>query len=103
MIIFKFAGALILIGVVFYMINTEKKLEIMELLREELPVLRAKAKVSQEDIAERIGIEVSKTEIVKELARLESPLFYTMYDAALAEWVEDFYYKIEDEDEEDED
>ena len=38
------------------MINTEKKLEIMELLREELPVLRAKAKVSQEDIAERIGI-----------------------------------------------
>ena len=38
------------------MINTEKKLEIMELVREELPVLRAKAKVSQEDIAERIGI-----------------------------------------------
>lgn len=38
------------------MINTEKRLEIMELLREELPVLRAKAKVSQEDIAERIGI-----------------------------------------------
>lgn len=28
----------------------------MELLREELPVLRAKAKVSQEYIAERIGI-----------------------------------------------
>ena len=55
------------------------------------------------DIAERIGIEVSKTEIVKELARLESPLFYTMYDAALANWVEDFYYEIEDEDEEDED
>lgn len=29
---------------------------IIELLRGELPVLRAKARVSQEDIAERIGI-----------------------------------------------
>ncbi len=29
---------------------------IVELLRGELPVLRAKARVSQEDIAERIGI-----------------------------------------------
>ena len=38
------------------MINTEEKLEIMQLLRDELPVLRAKAKMSQEDIAERIGI-----------------------------------------------
>ena len=53
------------------------------------------------DIAERIGIEVSKTEIVKELARLESPLFYTLYDAAIAECIEDFYYEIEDEEDED--
>ena len=55
------------------------------------------------DIAARIGIEVTKVEIVKELARLESPLFYTLYDAALANWVEDFYYEIDNEDEEDED
>ncbi len=29
---------------------------IVELLRKELPVLRAKARISQEDIAEKIGI-----------------------------------------------
>lgn len=56
-----------------------------------------------DDIAERIGIEVTRVEIVKELARLDSPLFYTMYDAAIAESIEDFYHEIEDEDEEDED
>jgi hypothetical protein len=56
-----------------------------------------------DDIAERIGIEVTRIEIVKELARLESPLFYTLYDAAIAECVEDFYHKIDDEDDEDED
>ena len=56
-----------------------------------------------EDIAERIGIEVTKVEIVKELARFESPLFYTLYDAAIAECIEDFYHEIENEDEEDED
>ena len=55
------------------------------------------------DIAERIGIEVTKVEIVKELARLESPLFYTLYDAAVTEYIEDFYHEIEDEEEEDED
>ena len=54
-----------------------------------------------EDIAERIGIEVTKSEIIRELARFESPLFYTMYDAALAERVEDFYHEIEDEEDED--
>ena len=53
------------------------------------------------DIVERIGIEVTKIEIVKELARLESPLFYTMYDAAIAASIEDFYHKIEDEEDED--
>lgn len=63
----------------------------------------AATELTFEDIAERIGIEVTKGEIIRELARFESPLFYTMYDAALAEHVEDFYYQIEDEDEEDED
>ncbi len=32
------------------------KSEIIEILRTELPVLRAKARISQEDIAEKIGI-----------------------------------------------
>lgn len=36
--------------------NTEKHLRIMELLREELPVLRAKEKVSQEKLVEKIGV-----------------------------------------------
>ena len=40
--------------------GTEKSMDIrnkmIELLRNELPVLRAKARVSQEDIAEKIGI-----------------------------------------------
>ena len=63
----------------------------------------AAAHLDYDDIAERIGIEVTRVEIVKELARFESPLFYTMYDAAIAESIEDFYHKIEDEDEEDED
>lgn len=40
--------------------GTEKSIDIrskmIELLRNELPVLRAKARVSQEDIAEKIGI-----------------------------------------------
>lgn len=56
-----------------------------------------------DDIAERIGIEVTRVEIVKELARLDSPLFYDLYDAAIAERIEDFYHEIDDEDEEDED
>lgn len=63
----------------------------------------AASHVDYDDIIERIGIEVTKFEIVKELARLESPLFYTLYEAALAENIEDFYSVIEDEDEEDED
>ncbi len=40
--------------------NIEKSIDIksqmIELLRDELPVLRAKARISQEEIAERIGI-----------------------------------------------
>lgn len=63
----------------------------------------AASHVDYDDLIERIGIEVTKREIVKELARLESPLFYTLYDAAIAENIEDFYHEIEDEDEEDED
>lgn len=63
----------------------------------------AASHVDYDDIIEHIGIEVTKFEIVKELARLESPLFYTLYEAALAENIEDFYSVIEDEDEEDED
>ncbi len=34
----------------------DAKSEIIEILRIELPVLRAKARISQEDIAEKIGI-----------------------------------------------
>lgn len=61
----------------------------------------AASHLDYDDIAERIGIEVTRIEIIKELARLDSPLFYTMYDAAIAESVEDFYSVIEDEEDED--
>lgn len=63
----------------------------------------AASNLDYDDIIERIGIEVTKYEIIKELERFESPLFYTMYEAALAENIEDFYSVIEDEDDEDED
>lgn len=36
--------------------NTDIKEKLIEVLRSELPVLRAKARVSQEEIAEKIGI-----------------------------------------------
>ena len=70
-------------------------------LEEEEVYDHAAAHLDYDDIIERIGIEVTKFEIVKELARLESPLFYTLYEAALAENIEDFYHEIEDEEDED--
>ena len=36
--------------------NTNIRSKLIELLRMELPVLRAKARISQEDIASKIGI-----------------------------------------------
>ena len=72
-------------------------------LEEEEVYDHAAANLDDYDLIERISIEVSKIEIVKELARLESPLFWTLYDAAIAESIENFYHVIEDEEEEDED
>ena len=40
--------------------NTDIKENLIEVLRSELPVLRAKARVSQEDIAKIIGISMPK-------------------------------------------
>ena len=73
------------------------------ILDEEEVYDHAATNLEYEDIAEQIGEVVNKSEIIEELARLESPLFYTLYEVALAECIEDFYYEIEDEDEEDED
>lgn len=62
----------------------------------------AASHLTYEEIADKIGEVVSQGEIIRELARFESPLFYTLYEAALFGCVEDFYHKIYDEDEEDE-
>ena len=61
----------------------------------------AATELTFEDIGEQIDIKVTKDEIIEELARFESPLFYTLYNAALAKYIKNFYYEIDDEEDED--
>ena len=51
------------------------------------------------DVSEQVGCRYVLYEIIKELARLDSPMFWDMYEDAIDEQIKDWFY----EDDEDED
>ena len=52
------------------------------------------------DIAMRVGYNITVTDIIKELARLDSPLFDTLHEEAVEEYFHDYFYEEACDDEE---
>ena len=56
--------------------------------------------IKYEDIENVVNYEVSLMDIIKELQRLDSPLFYRLYDSAVEQYFKDNYYEEAEEEEE---
>ena len=56
--------------------------------------------VDDMDLVDQISAVTSGLEIVEELRRLESPLYFTLLEAALDEVLKDYFYEEEEEEDE---
>lgn len=61
-----------------------------------------KLNVGYENLKDQVDYEISLLDIIHELQRLDSPLFWRLYEKTVDAYFEDFYYEIYDEDEEEE-
>lgn len=70
-----------------------------EFKTKEQAIESAQEQVHWIDIAARVGYNVSCEAIIRELQRLESPLFYTLLEEATNELFHDYFYeeRIEEE------
>lgn len=62
----------------------------------------AEISVEYEDLEYLVNYEISLTDIIKELQRLESPLFWRLYDEAVEQYFKDNYHEEAEEEEEEE-
>lgn len=58
--------------------------------------------VEYEHLEDLVNYEVSLIDIIKELQRLESPLFWCLYDSAVEQFFKDNYYETTEEEEDEE-
>lgn len=58
--------------------------------------------VEYEHLEDLVNYEVSLMDIIKELQRLDSPLFYRLYEEAVEQYFKDNYYEATEEEEEEE-
>jgi hypothetical protein len=58
--------------------------------------------ISFDDVEAQIGNSITYRDLLQELARLDSPLYWRLYEAACEEVFEDYIYEIDDDEEEEE-
>ena len=62
----------------------------------------ARERVDFDDVCAQIGNDITYEDLIKELARLDSPIYYELLQAAENQVFEDYFSTIEAGDEEDE-
>lgn len=62
----------------------------------------AATNVEYEDLEDLVNYEVSLIDIIKELQRLDSPLFYRLFNSAVEQYFKDNYYEATEEEAEEE-
>ena len=62
----------------------------------------AETSVEYEDLENAVNYEVSLMDIIEELQRLDSPLFYRLFNSAVEQYFKDNYYEATEEEEEEE-
>ena len=55
--------------------------------------------INIDDIVAQVGNELTTWDLIKELARLDSPLYYNLLDAAIKQAFEDYFSEVDDEEE----
>lgn len=55
--------------------------------------------VDIDDIVAQVGNELTTWDLIKELARLDSPLYYDLLDAATEQAFEDYFSEVDDDEE----
>ena len=55
--------------------------------------------VDVDDIVAQVGYELTTWDLIKELARLGSPLYYDLLDAAIRQVFEDYFSEVDDDEE----
>lgn len=63
----------------------------------------ARERVDFDDVCAQIGNDITYEDLIKELARLDSPIYYQLLQAAEDQVLEDYFSEIEAEDEEEDD
>lgn len=59
----------------------------------------ARERVDFDDVCAQIGNDITYEDLIKELARLDSPIYYQLLEAAENQVFEDYFSTIEEEDE----
>ena len=63
----------------------------------------ARERVDFDDVCAQIGNDITYEDLIKELARLDSPVYYKLLEAAEDQVFEEYFSTIEAEDEEEDD
>lgn len=58
--------------------------------------------VSMDDVEAQIGNAITYSDLLRELQRLNSPLYWDLYEAACEEVFEDYFSEVDDDEEEEE-
>ena len=55
--------------------------------------------INIDDIVAQVGNKLTTWDLIKELARLDSPLYYELFDAATEQILEDYFSEINEDEE----